>query len=183
MTLYYLDIETTGLEPGPAKIITIQYAVMDEGTGGPAGGSLHILREWDCGSEKRLLERFTSEVPITSGDVWDFVPIGYNLRFEDSFLRAKSRKHGMREISVLGRNRPYIDLHQAAILINGGRFKGSGMDDITDKPHDGSQVPLWYNAGRYDKIEEYVRREFDSFANLSSALYRLMPALKAKLRQ
>ena len=52
MTLYYLDMETTGLEPSIDQIITIQYAELDEKSLDPIG-ELMILKVWDM-SEKEL---------------------------------------------------------------------------------------------------------------------------------
>ena len=42
---YYLDIETTGLDPLQDKIITIQYMELERNTGKPVG-PLKILKEW-----------------------------------------------------------------------------------------------------------------------------------------
>jgi len=41
---YYLDIETTGLDPLHSKIITIQYMELERNTGKP-GGPLKRLKE------------------------------------------------------------------------------------------------------------------------------------------
>ena len=41
---YYLDIETTGLDPLHSKIITIQYMELERNTGKPVG-PLKILKE------------------------------------------------------------------------------------------------------------------------------------------
>jgi len=60
LTEYYFDMETYSPQerPDPAndKIITIQYQQLSR-DGGP-DGDLQILTEWDCGSEKELLDRF-----------------------------------------------------------------------------------------------------------------------------
>ena len=48
MANYYLDIETTGLDPGNSSIITIQYQELERGTGRPVG-ELSILKEWELG--------------------------------------------------------------------------------------------------------------------------------------
>ena len=59
---YYLDIETTGLNPFYHKIITIQYMELERNTGKPVG-LLKILKEWES-DEKTILKRF----------IEDFVP-------------------------------------------------------------------------------------------------------------
>ena len=46
MANYYLDIETTGTDEVMDKIITIQYAELEQGTGKQVG-DLKILKEWD----------------------------------------------------------------------------------------------------------------------------------------
>ena len=56
MGTYYLDIETTGLDEVQHKIITIQYAELERGTGNLLG-ELTILKEWELG-EKEMLRRF-----------------------------------------------------------------------------------------------------------------------------
>ena len=40
--------------------------------------------------------------------------------------------------------------------MNRGEFRGSGMDKITNKPHDGKIVVDWYNEGNYKNIEDYI---------------------------
>lgn len=177
--MHYLDIETTGLDPSRSKLVTIQYGRMDENTGRPME-SLRILREWELG-EEGMLRKFQLDTQICSGFVWDFVPIGYNLNFEHRFLGYRSRHYKLPDIRVV-QDRPHIDLHHVGILINGGRFKGSGLDDITDKPRDGSFIPFWYEKGMYGKIDEYVRTEFRSFARFASFLFRRMPELGGEFR-
>ena len=56
MASYYLDIETTGLNPKVDKIITIQFQQLDMNTGSPVG-ELIILKEWES-SEKEMLKQF-----------------------------------------------------------------------------------------------------------------------------
>ena len=50
---YYLDIETTGLNPYQHKIITIQYMELERNTAKPIG-PLKILKEWES-DEKTIL--------------------------------------------------------------------------------------------------------------------------------
>ena len=50
---YYLDIETTGLDPKKDQIITIQYQRLGMLTG-RSEGDLNILRSWES-SEKEIL--------------------------------------------------------------------------------------------------------------------------------
>lgn len=174
MTEYYLDIETTGLSED-STILTIQYVELDR-SGAPIG-NLRIIKEWETG-ERRVLEQFISETGVTSPRDFDFVAVGYNLRFEERMLRAATARHGLPGISVL--SRPYIDLHQVGILLNGGRFRGSGLDDITGKRHDGSYIGGWYSLGQYHKIEDYIRNEADEFLRLYGWLLAEMPAVRRR---
>ena len=62
MGTFYLDIETTGLDPKKDKIITIQFQELERNTG-KAIGELVILKEWES-SEKEILEQFISKSKI-----------------------------------------------------------------------------------------------------------------------
>ena len=70
---YYLDIETTGLDPLHSKIITIQYMELERNTGKPVG-PLKILKEWES-DEKTILKRFIED--FVPGNQWAFIPIGF----------------------------------------------------------------------------------------------------------
>lgn len=174
MGTYYLDIETTGLEPGTSKIVTIQYVPLERGTGRPLD-EVTILKEWELG-ERGVLERLIKDTPITDPYGFAFVPVGFNLRFERKFLLAKSREHGLRRVDVW--SRPWIDLQQVGILMNRGEFKGASLDRLTSKPQDGSNVPGWYAKQEYGKIERYVRAEADEFIRWYQWLLAKLPELR-----
>jgi len=69
---YYIDIETTNLNPENGKIITIQYAELEQNTGKQIG-DLTILKEWELGGEKQLLEKFISDSPVIHSYEFSFV--------------------------------------------------------------------------------------------------------------
>ena len=71
---YYLDIETTGLDPLYNKIISIQYMELERNTAKPIG-PLKILKEWEY-DEKTILKKFISD--FIPENQWTFVPIGFN---------------------------------------------------------------------------------------------------------
>lgn len=175
---YYIDIETTGFNPKEDKIITIQYAQLERNTGKQIG-DLTILKEWELGGEKQLLEKFIKDTKIISSYDFDFVSVGYNLFFEHKFLNYKSKFYNLAEINILCR--PHIDLHTVGILINHGEFKGSGLDKITGKSHTGAVIPQWYHSKRYDEITKYIIQEANEFINFGVRLYEVMPSLRDKI--
>ena len=169
---YYLDIETTGFDPEKNdKIITIQYMALDEETAKPAG-PLKILKEWES-DEKTILKRFIED--FRPEYRWAFVPVGYGLGFEHKFFWQRCISNGLKPISILGR--PFLDLMTVGVLLNGGRFKGAALDDMTSKPHDGSVIPGYYKEKKYAEIERYIKEETDGFSNFCIRLYKEMPQL------
>jgi|APSaa5957512535_1039671.scaffolds.fasta_scaffold08998_8 hypothetical protein len=175
VTTYYLDIETTGLDEVEHKIITIQYAELERGTG-KIIGDLTILKEWELG-EKEMLRQFIEDSPITNKYSFDFVPVGYNLGFEHKFLLEKSSRYDdLFPISILAR--PCIDLRTVGILMNKGEFKGSGLDKLTGKKHSGSPLIDWYHEKNYDEIENYIKQETQEFVKWYEWLHKAMPELR-----
>ena len=174
---YYLDIETTGFDEENDKIITIQYMVLDEETGKPAG-QLKILKEWES-DEKAILTKFISE--FKPEDRWAFVPVGYGLSFEHKFFWQRCISNGLEPISILGR--PFLDLMTVGVLLNHGSFKGAALDDMTSKPRDGSVIPGYYREKKYAEIERYIKEETDGFTTFCSRIYEELPNLLEKLKQ
>lgn len=177
---YYLDIETTGLDPQHGKIITIQYAPLERNTFKQAG-PLVILKEWELGGEKALLDKFIQDTDIISSYDFDFIPVGYNLTFEHKFLNSKTKHYKLPEVDVLFR--PHIDLHHVGILINDGEHKGSGLDKITNKESTGRSIPDWYENKQYDKIESYIVQETDAFIEFVNKLAKIMPTLRSNFSE
>lgn len=175
---FYLDLETTGLDPLKDKIITVQFMEIDRSTA-TKKGELRILKEWES-SERDVLLAFISESKIADPYPFTFVPVGYNLGFEHKFLLERCRANGLPPVDIL--NKPFIDLRPFGVLMNGGEFKGSGLDKITDKPHDGSVVPAWYSEKKYAEIENYVKVEADEFVKVCSWLYRELPGMLARFK-
>lgn len=174
---YYLDIETTGLNPADSKIITIQYVELERGTGRQIG-DVKILKEWESGEEE-MIAKFIEDTPVTSSYGFDFVPIGYNLGFEHKFLFEKTKQHQLVPISIL--DRPCIDLHSIGIMINKGEFLGSGLDKLTGKPHSGNIIPNWYVEQDYTSIENYITKETEEFVKFLVWLHDTMPQLRTSL--
>ena len=171
---YYLDIETTGLEEKQNKIITIQYMELDKNTGNPVG-PLKILKEWDD-DEKTILKRFIEE--FKPEDKWAFIPVGYGLGFEHRFFWERCKFNGLGEFSIF--NGPFLDLMTVGVLMNKGESYGSGLDKMTNKPHDGKIIVQWYKEEKYTEIENYIKKEAEEFRNFYAKLLVEMPQLREK---
>ena len=171
MPHYYLDIETTGLDPDEDEIITIQYQKIALDNGTPEE-DLTILKSWTAGSsEKKIISEIMPF--LMSSNPFHFVPVGNNLNFEFKFLAAKINKYfGMDVDSGYFHSRPYIDLKPLMILLNGGRFKGYQL--ILNKPFSGSNVPIWYENKEYEKIVNYISTEAAAFAGFYNNIHHLM---------
>ena len=142
---YYLDIETTGLNSQINKIITIQYARLDDSSSKQIG-ELKILKEWES-SEKEILKEFIIDSSITNSNPFSFVPVGFNLQFEHNFFIQRCKANGLEPIDIM--TKPLIDLRSFGVIMNHGKFKGSGLDQITGKSHNGSIIPQWYYQKNY----------------------------------
>ena len=178
MATFYLDIETTGLDPSKDKIITIQFQELDRYTG-DAIGELVILKEWES-SEKEIISQFIEKSNILNDYDFSFVPIGYNLGFEHNFLKTRSEINGLSSLDIL--DCPSIDLRAIGILMNKGQFKGSKLSDMTGKKGSGSSIPGWYENKEYEKIIDYIKNEAEEFIKFNKWLYKRMPSLLSELR-
>jgi len=172
---YYLDIETTGLDPLHSKIITIQYMELDRNTGKPVG-PLKILKEWES-DEKTILKRFIED--FVPGKQWAFIPIGFNLQFEHKFLWQRCISNGLQPVDIL--NGPFLDLKTVAVLMNKGEFKGASLHKMTNKPHSGAIVVQWYGEKKYGEIESYIKKETESFCEWLAKLYVRLPKLRYEI--
>jgi hypothetical protein len=173
MTEYYFDIETysPGKYPNPQtdKIITFQFQEIDLRTGKPKG-DLEIFKEWQS-SEEHIVTEFYKRFFADGLKVWDFIPVGNRLNFEFRFLISKFDKYlGEKLTSNDLHSRPYIDLKTILVLLNGGNFKGSSLDKFSNKTQDGRVIKNYYENEQFNKIEEYIKNETESFLELLQKL-------------
>ena len=177
MATYYLDIETTGLDPNKESIVSIQYAEL--GDNGRKASNINVLTEWNHGGEEKMLDTFLEITGFMSKNYFAFIPCGYNLSFEERFLNTRMKNHGIlakRGISKIDiMNRPHIDIHSVGILCNHGMFKGSGLDNMTAKRQDGARVPELHAGQKYDAIMEYIINETNAFIDWYAWLVKRMP--------
>ena len=169
MANYYLDIETTGLNPEKCKIITIQFQKLND-----PNAELVILKAWES-SERDILEKFIKMSGICESK-WNFIPHGYNLKFEHDFLAKRAELHGLPKIDILGG--PFVDLHPIGIMMNGGQFKGSSLDNMTGKVGNGLDVLEMWTFDAYDKIEKYIKKEAAEYIRFYTWLKKKMPELR-----
>ena len=171
---YYLDIETTGLDPLRHKIITIQYMELERNTAKPVG-QLKILKEWES-DEKTILTKFIEESGINDSYKFTFIPVGFNLQFEHSFFWQRCMSNGLKPIDIL--NRPFLDLKTVAVIMNKGEFKGASLHNMTNKPHGGGNIPQLYDEKKYAEIESYIKKETEELSNFCCSLYVKLPKLR-----
>ena len=74
-----------------------------------------------------------------------------------------------------------MDLITVGVLLNGGKFKGAGLDNLTNKPNDGSVIPVYYREKNYGEIEKYIKIETESFCEWLAKLYVKLPKLRDEL--
>jgi hypothetical protein len=175
MPEYYLDIETTGLDPGKDRLITVQYQRLSMRTG-RAEGPLTVLKEWES-SERGILELF---LPIFLGSgPFSFVAIGFNLPFVFTFIVERAKAVGLDPpdpVYLVGR-KPYLDLKPFAVLMNNGSFKGASLDRFTKLSFGGEVIPGLYERKEHDRILQCIEEKAREF----QILYRHLKERSADL--
>ncbi len=177
MPLYYLDIETTGLDPYQDELLTIQTHRLEAGR---AMGTTKIHRAWMDGGEKAIVRDFLTESDFFAPGpgAWHFIPVGFNLDFEMKWLFAKAKQYGLLRASARYEtiiNKPRLDLKDLAVFMNDGRFKGAKLENFSAKIGSGDVVIEAIKRRDYRTIESYVVQETKAFCDLYEALSELMP--------
>lgn len=188
MAEFYFDIETTGLNGRRNQAILAAFQKISHNR---PDGPLVILKSWDLGGEKRLLNRIELTGVFKLGTHrFDFVPVGKNLRFDLSFLVERMRVSRIRmwtreQLRVFFHEKPLKDIDTIVIMMNNGRFVGSGLESFSGKKSSGRRVVDLWGARDYAGIERYVTEEAEAFFELyrkvTSALLRLGKAVRISL--
>lgn len=179
MTFVYLDIETEGINPERDKIVTIQYQFLNSELSPTS--KLIILKSYES-SEEEIIKKFFEEFQINS--TWGFIPLGYNLIFDITFIIKKFIKYGLmkkeNEIIDFLFKKPYLDVKPLFIFINNNSFKGSGLDVLTNKKHSGNYALEMYSKKEYKLLEEYITQETESFLEAIRKVFNKINQLNLK---
>jgi hypothetical protein len=184
VTEYYFDIETwdpnASGRPDPKKgqVIVVAYQPMSFGM---PRGDLQIKSAWAGGGEKTVLQHVLDLGVFDCGPrCFDFVPVGTNLTFDFAFLMERMhltdvRRFGREEVLEILREKPRIDIKTTLLLMNDGKFKGSGLDSFTRLKRSGgvAVLKLWERKD-YRAIEEYVRSDAAGFFDVYQ---KILPTL------
>jgi hypothetical protein len=181
----YFDIETTGTDEKKDKIITVQYQTLCYDLEGKRHdcniqdvppSTLTILKEWES-DEKTILQQAFEVLQLNrSRDRrhW-FEPVGNVLSFEGKFLKSRLINHGIIESHLKFGHLTLMDLRPLMILVNDGNYDTAKFFGKVGK---NKLVPVWYREKEYDKIEEYVREEAESFGKTFDYLVANLPKHK-----
>lgn len=187
--LIYLDFETEGVEPEKDKennrLLTVQWQEIEAETGGVLEEDLKIYKLWDYKKadgqydEKKFIEDVLRKSVVDNrGRRIMFLhskwppALGYNLFFEQYFMDQRIAANNIvcDEILITGYKVPAVDLKYAGVLINGGKFAGSALHDISNKMTSGESVLKWWKEGDTDSIINYVEDETKSFIDFYKKL-------------
>jgi hypothetical protein len=175
----YFDLETTGLNPFDARLITIQVRTR---------GVTTIWPVWLEGGEAQVIERFLSFTDNVYRRASRF--IGYNvLKFDLPFLIARmtalnllTPQRWVRVVQELN----WFDLYQF-LGDEFGRFRewkigltGTGVETTND------QIPALFLQGKYHVITEYIEDEMRGYELVYDAIrkekfYTELQALRQRL--
>jgi hypothetical protein len=180
--LFYFDIETEGEDPQSDRVVTIQFQPLSEEL--RPVGSLQVLTEWDWG-EREILRSILAKGVLDIN--WDFVPVGNRLHFDLTFLMERAQHHDLKvlsppEVRRFWFEKAMLDLGSVLVLMNAGRFEGSGIKQFTDKGAS-AEVPLFYRKGKFEEILAYIEKERDVTLALLAELRALLTTFGERKRK
>lgn len=145
---------------------------------------MQVLTEWEWG-EREILRTILAKGPCDVS--WDFVPVGNRLRFDLTFLMERSHYHRLRdwspaEVRRYWFDKPMLDLGSVLVLMNAGRFDGSGIRQFADKGAS-AEVPMFYRQGKFKEILAYVENERDVTLVLLAELRAMLTTFGERKRK
>lgn len=186
MSHYYFDIETTGLNPWEDRIISVQAVLLEPKTG-KALSAMRMFSIWRDSTigqlpdfrEREILEKALRFVGAYNPNPFAFIPVGYNLDFENRFIKTRLSVLGMPPLpcDIVSYERPKLDLRPIGVFICNGEFKGSSLEAISGKVGSGKQVLDCYASARFMEIEDYAIGETEAFLEFLQWLYAVMPKI------
>ena len=181
--LYYFDLETEGEDPKQHGIITIQYAklCLEDSQLEPLS-NIEILKVWERGSEKELIEKFL-EVSEFFNCLFCFIPVGVALIFDILFLCERAKIHGLLDkdldCGMFLHEKPLIDFKPIFILLNDFRFKDWNklIDRFMRIGISSRDVPELYKSRDFNKIIDYIIDEFKATLEAINNVIRIFKPL------
>jgi len=169
---YYFDTETTGFSPKEDCIISAQIQPIFDN--GEPRNALEIYKTWgeDKLTEDDIVDMLYQKLMVD--DIWSFIPVSFNIKFDFKFLAVRFMQKYPKFDTLKLFDRPFLDLHTLAVMVNGGSFKNSGLDHISEKKEDGANIPIWYKNREFDKIDAYVKQEAESFLKFYRKYFNLL---------
>ena len=177
-----------GDDPKRDKIVSIQFQKLSDLQEGEVAPLIR-LREWEHpGGEGGILRDFAKATGYYSKK-WDCVKVGWNLRFEDEWLRHKGVAHGLIPWGKAADfERPCIDLQHIGYLMNAdarrpagemgnvpNMFYGASLSRFSRKRGAGSYITELYHERRFAAIDDYTLQESKAFVELWETLVREAP--------
>ena len=161
MVIVFLDIETTGLNYNEHEIVTIQLQ--------EDNNLCEIYKIWES-SEKEILEALMSRLLEIQKKGFSWC-VGFNsLTFDIPFLISRCSFHNIETsiklLEIFYRRLAHVDLRQILLPEHKWQFKGLDWDYVLQlygyppKKGSGSQIPIWFKEGEYQKIIDYIKSEF-----------------------
>jgi len=154
----FLALEVEGPDSNEHRVIALCTQELKDGT---PSGNLSIMVEWEWG-EREILKWILSKGLFET--TFDFVPVGFNLKFDLTFLMARLERLGLRkweswEVRHFFAAKPMIDLSTSLVLMNGGRFADSSLRKYMPRQKHADSIQDWYREGNYRGIVDAMLEE------------------------
>ena len=190
MPNYYFDLETdtedrTRPDPTKDKIVSICYQPVYDDSGN-AKGPMVILRAWKT-SEVQILQQFLEMTGWLDKNPspWQFIPVGFNLSYDLTILIHRSSALLEKKLSwaFLFSQLPKVDLKTLIVLANKGKFKGSSLDNFSQKKSSGKKAYEHIQDKNWLELINYIETETVAFLELYQYLLDNLPQFIQKFIQ